>query len=91
MKQEMNPMAVVGIIIVAVALLVVFGFRALKPAGYTPSPGVVHEQGYEPGSKPGDVQASGNSGPATTAPKGGEYYPAAPADAIPGKPVNSGQ
>ena len=51
MKQELHPAALVGIIVVVVALLVVFGSRMLQPASYEPSPGVVGTKGSAPGSK----------------------------------------
>ncbi len=99
MKQEIHPIALVGAIVVLVALIAVFGYRALQPAPYTPSPGVVGGSGAVPGSvqksaRPSTPEASAT--PAATpaanasATNTATYYPSAPPGSIPGKPVNSG-
>lgn len=89
MKQEINPVALVGIIIVVVALLAVFGYKAMQPGSYTPSPGVSKASGGVPGA----VQPSASQGspatPAGNAPA--VYYPSAPPGSIPGKPTGSRQ
>ncbi len=86
MKQELHPAAIVGLIVVVVALLVVFGSRALKPAAYEPSPGVVGAKG----SAPGAVQQSTQTAAPTAGANNHAYYPAPSEGSIPGKPVNSG-
>ena len=84
MKKEINPIALVGIIVAAVIVLVVFGYKMLQPAPYTPSPG-------SPGAV-GSAAIAGKPGASAAPPSSGAsaYYPSAPAGSIPGKPINSG-
>jgi len=56
MKKELSPVAMVGILVVAVIALGIFGYKMLQPAPYEPSPGA--------GGKPG----VGASSPAPSAP-----------------------
>ena len=76
MNKQIHPLALIGVIVVVVVLLVVFGYRALQPAPYTPSPGAAGTSGPVPGS----TSKSGGDAPG--------YYPAAPAGSIPGKPLS---
>ena len=95
MKQEIHPIALVGAIVVLVALIAVFGYRALQPAPYTPSPGVVGGSGAVPGSvqksaRPSTPEATATPAANASATNTATYYPSAPPGSIPGKPVNSG-
>jgi hypothetical protein len=58
MKKEISPAAVIGIIVVVLAIVVVFGYKAMAPAPYTPSPGVpgVGGAGQPGASMPGAPQ-----------------------------------
>ena len=85
MKKEINPLALIGIAALAVIVLIVFGYRAMQPAPYTPSPGV---PGVSSGSGPAPGMTQPNQGATTT--NDNSYYPSAPAGSTPGKPVNSG-
>jgi hypothetical protein len=81
MKRELSPAVVVGIIAVVAIIVAVFGYRTLKPAGYTPSPGVSSAGGPASGA-PGMTGRPGQPGQ----PAGSVYYPVAPPGSIPGKP-----
>lgn len=86
MKNEIPPIALAGIIILVVVMVVAFGYRAMQPASYTPSPGISRSGGAVPGAvsvrAPGaDPSSSASTSQATP------YYPAAPPGSIPGKPV----
>ena len=80
MKTEMNPIAVIGIIAVAVIALVFFGSRMLKPAPYAPSPG----SPGAPGARPGAMAA-----PSPTADESAKHFTSAPGS-TPGKPATEG-
>jgi len=88
MKKELNPLAVIGIAALAVIVLIVFGYRVMKPAGYSPSPGVPGVSGEDPWLKTHPKEPT----TATTAagPDGKAYYPSAAPGSIPGRPANSG-
>ncbi|MBC7528937.1 MAG: hypothetical protein H7308_15485 [Chthonomonadaceae bacterium] len=83
MKKEVNPLAIGGIVAVLVVALVFFGYRALQPAPYLPSPGSGTASGGSTsgeGNKPGQPSA-GKSGSANAT-----YYPTAPPGSTPGRP-----
>lgn len=76
MKKEISPAVLIAVIVVVVAGLVLFGYKALKPAPYTPSPG--KGAGPMPGAPAAAAQPASGGTP---------YYPAAPAGSVPGKPL----
>lgn len=80
MKKELSPAVVVGIIAVVAILVAVFGYRTLRPAGYTPSPGA--GAGGPASGAPGMTGRPGQPGQ----PAGPVNYPVAPPGSIPGKP-----
>jgi hypothetical protein len=87
MKKELNPAVVIGIAALAVIVLVVFGYRAMQPAPYKPSPGA-------PGSAADDPWLKTHPGQPTqtttaTTKDGKPYYPSAAPGSIPGRPANS--
>jgi hypothetical protein len=79
MKKELSPAVIVGVIAVVAVAIALFGYKTLKPAGYTPSPGVSNAGGPA-GGAPGVTGPSGQ-------PAGPVNYPSAPPGSIPGKPV----
>lgn len=82
MKKEINPAIFIGIAVVVVIGAVIMGFRMLQPAPYAPSPGASGVGGGVPGAvNPSKQPASGGS----------TYYPMAPPNSIPGKPVGAGR
>ena len=86
MKKELNPLAMAGIIIVAIVLLGIVGYQMLKPPGYYPSPGAYGTGGAMPGAV--NASAGNASKPAAQEPAG--YYPVAPSGSTPGKPLAPG-
>ena len=89
MKKEVGPIALIGIAALAVIVLIIFGYRAMQPAPYTPSPGVSGAPGDDPWLKTHPKEPTMT----TTAPgpDGKPYYPSAAPGSIPGRPGNSGQ
>lgn len=81
-------MAMAGIIAVAVIALGLFAYKALKPASYTPSPGVAGNPADDPWLKTHPNQPQGGGSPSA-------FYPSAPAGSMPGRPPglprNNGQ
>lgn len=52
MNKQIHPVALIAIVVIVVVLLVVFGYHALQPAPYTPSPGLAGPGG---GAVPGST------------------------------------
>jgi hypothetical protein len=87
MKKAVSPVAIMGLIVITVVVLAVFGYRALQPAPYAASPGSPGAAGNTPGMTSNENKPSSEALQPTT---GNSYYPAAPAGSTPGKPVSSG-
>jgi len=87
MKKELSPLVIIGIAALAVVLLVAFGYRAMQPAPYQPSPGTVPRDDPWLKTHPKEPTMT------TTAPgpDGKPYYLSAAPGSIPGRPGNSGQ
>lgn len=50
MKREISPVAIAAILVVALIAIGLYGYRAMQPAPYTPSPGVTADGGDAPGA-----------------------------------------
>ncbi|MCW3095745.1 MAG: hypothetical protein JWL77_1363 [Chthonomonadaceae bacterium] len=85
MKKELNPLVLIGIAALAVIVLVMFGYRALQPAHYEPSPGA--SPADDPWLKTHPAQPTQTI--IATTPDGKPYYPVAAPGSIPGRPGNS--
>ena len=81
MSKPIKPVFLIIIAVVAVALLGAWGYHAVQPAPYLPSPGA----GGRPGATASQTSSDGGHPPG--------YYPTAPAGAIPGSviPPQGGQ
>ncbi len=84
MKSELGTPVVAVVILVVVCALAFWGYKAMQPAYYKPSPGVggtpaVGSPGYGPPGGAARTNASGTT-------KSGRPYEVPPVGAIPGKP-----
>jgi len=71
MNTNVHPLVIAAVVVVLVAGIGFWGFKASQPTPYTPSPGL----GGRPGVMPGSRTA------------GDAYYPEPPKGAIPGSVI----
>ncbi len=88
MNKDIHPVAIAAVIVLLVIGVVAFGYHALQPAPYTPSPGSIGASASAPGSTGASAPAPGTTKPvAQPSSDPPNYYPATPAGATPGKPL----